>query len=174
MKRRKLPTCHTALIPWMAQFLGTAPWTEDDIDSILKEEVLKDFKVRFVLSFVVITLWPSLPQIQYALLLQDYRLRSRLFPHFPNFTSDHRYGTYYSLHFPSHPVSPEHVAQGILQRQTLSTRPSSRLMLSASLKGKKLLRCHTEMIPWTAEFATSVAGRWNAEDYDTGRRVRMV
>ena len=32
-------------------------------------------------------------------------------------------------------------------------------MLPASLKGKKLLRCHTEMIPWTAEFVTSVAGR---------------
>ena len=32
-------------------------------------------------------------------------------------------------------------------------------MPSASLNGKKLLRCHTEMIPWTAEFATSVAGR---------------
>ena len=120
---------------------------------------MKDFKVRFVLSFVVITLWPSLRQIQYALLLQYYRLRSRLFSHFPNFTSDHRYGTYYSLRFPSHPVSPEHMAQGILQRQTLSTRPSSRLMLPASLKGKKLMRCHTEMMPWTAEFATSVAGR---------------
>ncbi|KIJ95042.1 hypothetical protein K443DRAFT_109436, partial [Laccaria amethystina LaAM-08-1] len=32
-------------------------------------------------------------------------------------------------------------------------------MLPASLKGKKPLRCHTEMMPWTAEFATSVAGR---------------
>ena len=29
-------------------------------------------------------------------------------------------------------------------------------MLPASLKGKKLLRCCTEIIPWTAEFATSV------------------
>ena len=35
------------------------------------------------------------------------------------------------------------------------------LLLDATsiLKGKKLLRCHTEMIPWTADFATSVAWR---------------
>ena len=36
---------------------------------------------------------------------------------------------------------------------------SSRLMLPASLKGKNLFGCHTEMIPWTADFATSVAWR---------------
>ena len=56
LKRRKLPICHTALIPWMAQFLGTAAWTEVDIEWIVKEEVLKDSKVCFVPFFVVITL----------------------------------------------------------------------------------------------------------------------
>ena len=145
---------------------------EDDIEWIMKE-VLKYFKFRRVPSFVVITLWPSLPQIQYALLLQYFRLRSRLFSHFPNFTSDHRYGTLSFLPFPSYPVSQQYIAQGIFRRQMLSTCPSSCLMLSASLKGNKLLRCHTEMIPWTAEFATSVAGRWKAEGYDT-ERVRMA
>jgi hypothetical protein len=59
---------------------------------------------------------------------------------------------------PSHPVSPQHTGQGIFRRQMFSTCPSC-LMLPASLIGKELLRCHTEMIPWTAEFATSVVGR---------------
>ena len=40
----------------MAQFLGTAAWTEVDIEWIVKEEVLKDSKVCFVPFFVVITL----------------------------------------------------------------------------------------------------------------------
>ena len=62
--------CYTALIPCTAEFPGTAEWMEDDIERILKEEVLKDFEVRFVPAFVVITLWSSLPQIQYALLPQ--------------------------------------------------------------------------------------------------------
>ena len=42
--------------PWTAEFLGTAEWMEDDIERILKGEVLKDFKVRFFPSFVVIIL----------------------------------------------------------------------------------------------------------------------
>ena len=42
--------------PWTAEFLDTAEWMEDHIERILKEEVLKDFKVRFFPSFVVITL----------------------------------------------------------------------------------------------------------------------
>ena len=52
--------------PWTAEFLGMATWMEDDLEWIVKE-ALKDFKVRFLPSFVVITLWPSLRQIQYAL-----------------------------------------------------------------------------------------------------------
>ena len=101
---------------------------------------------------------------------------ARLFSHFPNFTSDHMYGTHSSLRFPSQPGSPEHVAQGILQRQRLSTGSSSRLMLPASLKGnRKLFGRRTETIPWTADFATSVAGRGEkGEGYDIARRVRMV
>ena len=86
-------------------------------------------------------------------------LAARLFSHFPNVTSDHRYGTHSFLYFPSHLVSQQHIAQGIFRRQMFSTWPSSCLTLSASLKRKKLLRCHMEMIPWTPEFVTSVAGR---------------
>ena len=37
-----------------------------------------------------------------------------------------------------------------------SISPSSYFLLPASLKGKKLLRCHTEITPWTAEFPTGV------------------
>ena len=36
--------------------VGAAAWMEDDVEWIVKEEVLKDFKVRFVPSFVAITL----------------------------------------------------------------------------------------------------------------------
>ena len=36
--------------------VGAAAWMEGDIEWIVKEEVLKDIKVRFVPLFVVITL----------------------------------------------------------------------------------------------------------------------
>ena len=47
LKRRKLLTRHTALIPWTAELLCTAEWMKDDIEWIVKE-VLKDSKARFV------------------------------------------------------------------------------------------------------------------------------
>ena len=49
---------------------------EGDIEWIGKEVFEGLRKVRFFPSSVVITLWPSLSQIQYALLLQYYRFRS--------------------------------------------------------------------------------------------------
>ena len=53
------------------------------------------FQIRFVPSFVVITfLWSSLPQIHIHCFSNTTDFSARLFAHFPNFTSDHRYGTH--------------------------------------------------------------------------------
>ena len=55
------------------------------------------FQVRFVPSFVVITLWSSLLQIHIHCFSNTTDFSARLFAHFLNFTSDHRYGTHYFL-----------------------------------------------------------------------------
>ena len=52
------------------------------------------FQVRFVPSFVVITLWSSLPQLHIHCFSNKTDFAARLFAHFPNFTSNHRYETH--------------------------------------------------------------------------------
>ena len=99
-------------------------------------------------------------------------LAAHLVALFPNFTWDRMYGTHSFLPFPSHPVSQQHTAQGIFRRQMLSTCPSSCLMLPASLKGTKLLRCHDTP---DSRVRDECGGEgWNTEGHDTGRRARMV
>ena len=147
---------------------------EEDIEWIVKEEVLKEFKVRFVPSFVVITLWPSLPQIQHALLLQYYRFRSPpLYPLSQFYIGSQVWNPLLS----PLPLSPR-----------LSTAYSTRYLPAPNLLYLPLLlldaisilereeaveRCQTEMIPWTAEFATSLAGGGMLRVMIPGR-VRML
>ena len=61
------------------------------------------FQVRFVPSFVVITLWSSLLQIHIHCFSNTTDFAARLFAHFPNFTSHHRYGTDSFLPLPLSP-----------------------------------------------------------------------
>ena len=55
------------------------------------KEVLQDFKVRFVLSFVITFLWSSLLQIHMHSFCNTADFTGHLFP---NITSDRRYGTH--------------------------------------------------------------------------------
>ncbi|KIJ92202.1 hypothetical protein K443DRAFT_444693 [Laccaria amethystina LaAM-08-1] len=73
---------------------------QDGSERILKECMLKDFKVRFVSSFVVITLWSSPLQIH-------------------------------------------------MHSDAKCSLPLLLLYAIGIMTGTKLLRCHTEMIPWT-------------------------
>ena len=77
----------------------------------------------------------------------------------PTFTTLDRIAGMEPTSFSPSPLSPSlhNIQHKIFRPHMFSTCPYC-LMLSPSLKGKKLLRCHTEMIPWTADFATSVAG----------------
>jgi len=115
--------------------------------------MLKDIKVRFVPSFVVITLlWSSLPQIHTHCFSNTPDFAARLFTHFPNFTSDRRYGTHSFRLFPSHPVS----TGGILERYEAVEMPYGDDTLDSGVRDE-----HGE------------EGK-NAEGYDTGRRVCTV
>ena len=55
--------------------------------------MLQDFKVRFLPSFVVITLCSSPPQTHMHCFSDTPDFTAHLFTHFPNIASDRRYGT---------------------------------------------------------------------------------
>ena len=123
---------------------------------------MKDFKVRFVPSFVVITLlWSSPPQIHMHCFSNAPDFAARLFTHFPNFTSDPRYGTHSFLPFPSHPVSTGVITYSTtyLLVPNVLCLPLLLLYAAGILERYEELRCRMEMIPWTVEFATTMARR---------------
>ena len=142
---------------------------KDDVGRIVREEVLKDSKVRFVLSFVVITLWSSLLQIQYALLLQYYRFRSPPLYDFLSSTSDRRYGTHSFLSLPPHTLS--HSTRYL-------SAPNAPYLLLLLLDATSILESEeTVDMPYGDDTLDSRVRDerggegWNVEDYDTGGRV---
>jgi len=139
---------------------------------------LKDFKVRFVPSFVVITLlWSSLPQIHMHCISNTPDFIGHLFTHFPNFTSDRRYGTHSFHLFLSHPVSTGVITYSTMYLLTPNVLYLPLLLLYAA---GILERYEAVEMPYGDDTLDSGVcdehgeeGK-NAEGYDTGRRVRTV
>ena len=164
------------------------------MERIMKEEVPKDYKVRYLLppSFM-----PCLQktQIHVHCFSDSPEFAARLLDHFPNLYI----GITGNVLFPSPlpPPNPSSLFTGVITyssntntsaviSQMSSASPSEPLRilletdapfmtpgnlyasLPASLRGKKLPLCHTAMIPWTADFVAGVAG----EGWDVDRVMR--
>jgi hypothetical protein len=136
---------------------------------------LKDFKVRFVPSFVVITLWSSLLQIHMHCFSNTPDFAARLFTHFPNFTSDGRYGTHSFFPFPSHPVSTDVITYSTTYLLTLNVLylPLLLLYVTGFLEREEAVEMPYGDDTGLVRDEHGEEG-WNAEGYDTRRRVRTV
>ena len=122
------------------------------------QEVLQDFKVRFVPSFVVITLGSSLPQIHTHCFSNTPDFAAHLSTHFPNITSDCRYESHSFLPFPSDPVS----TGVITYSTTYHPMPNVFYLLLVLLYATGILKDK-------AGVRDEHGKGWNAEGYDAWR-----
>jgi hypothetical protein len=134
--------------------------------------VLKDFRVRFVPSFVVITfLWSSLPQIHMHCFSNTPDFTAHLFTHFPNITSDRRYGTH---SWSPIPLSPRLSTGVMVSSDAKCSLPPPPLALCSRRQTEEAVEMPYGHYTLNSRLRDERGEEgWDAEGYDTGGSAQV-